>query len=418
MRTSAFSVHSYFGRYLILLFITLLMILTGCNEKDTEVVEIGALFSITGNWSTLGITSRAAMQIALEDVNDFFTDSNEKVIFTDFIADTELIPENALQYLQEFHNNRGIRYVIGPMSSAEVAFIKHYADENDLFILSQGSTAGSLSIADDNIFRLAPDDMLEGIAVVALLENDGIEHIVPVWRNDEGNIGLADSTSSTFTAIGGSVSAGTFYEPDTTDFSDTVSSLEEKVAAAVDIHGNDSVAVYLAGFDEVTGLFALAKQSDILSSVTWYGSNGVVFSEALLNNTEGASGFAENVIYPCPIFGIDPDLEDRWGPVAKKITERTGIQPDAFALSVYDAVWLIALSYFNADDPDNIGSFKDTFTAEASVYEGITGSTKLNEAGDRKTANFDFWGVRNVDGEFMWEILAFYNYETGNITEF
>jgi len=30
----------------------------------------------------------------------------------------------------------------------------------------------------------------------------------------------------------------------------------------------------------------------------------------------------------------------------------------------------------------------------ANELDGITGSTELNDAGDRKFANFDFWGVR------------------------
>jgi len=49
---------------------------------------------------------------------------------------------------------------------------------------------------------------------------------------------------------------------------------------------------------------------------------------------------------------------------------------------------------------------------------GITGSTELNAAGDRKTANFDFWGVR-MDGEaFAWKKIAFYDSLSDTITNF
>ena len=36
--------------------------------KNREVI-IGGLFSLTGNWSTLGATSTAAMELATSDVN-------------------------------------------------------------------------------------------------------------------------------------------------------------------------------------------------------------------------------------------------------------------------------------------------------------------------------------------------------------
>lgn len=415
-------VHSRISKTILILFILVLPLFYSCDEDNDSagnqnIVEIGGLFSLTGNWSTLGKASRAAMRIAIEDVNEFFENNEENVIFSDVITDTMLEPEIALDQLQDL-SDTGIRYVIGPMSSSEVEFIRNYADRNEIFVLSQSSTAGSLSIPGDNIFRFAPDDMLEGKAIVALMQNENVQNVVPVWREDAGNTGLAESVRSIFTSEGGTVSRGTSYVPGTEDFTRTVEQLEQQVMDAIEKSGNDSVAVYLAGFDEVVDLFAVAQNSNVLSSVNWYGSDGVVFSEALLLNSGGSSEFARSVFYPNPLFGLDPSLENRWGPVADEIKERSGVEPDAFALSVYDAVWVIALAYFDIATPDNIDSFKASFVSEAESYLGITGSTELNEAGDRKIANFDFWGIREEDDEFIWKKLGMYDAATGDITGF
>jgi receptor family ligand binding protein len=80
--------------------------------------------------------------------------------------------------------NQGVRVFIGPQSSSEIAAVKAFADSAGVVILSQGSTAGSLSIPDDNVFRLVPDDPAEGAAQVELLREDGIETVVPLWRTD------------------------------------------------------------------------------------------------------------------------------------------------------------------------------------------------------------------------------------------
>jgi branched-chain amino acid transport system substrate-binding protein len=62
-------------------------------------------------------------------------------------------------------------------------------------LISQGSTASSLSIAGDNIFRLVPDDTREAVAMTTMLRADGIRALIPVWRTDLGNDDLAHSVT-------------------------------------------------------------------------------------------------------------------------------------------------------------------------------------------------------------------------------
>jgi hypothetical protein len=37
----------------------------------TRTITIGGLFSLTGNWATLGVTSKAAMDVGIEDVSQY-----------------------------------------------------------------------------------------------------------------------------------------------------------------------------------------------------------------------------------------------------------------------------------------------------------------------------------------------------------
>src|SRR5205823_13764073 len=172
--------------------------------------------------------------------------------------DTQLDPAKALAALKDLEQ-RGVHIVIGPQSSAEVAIIKPYADAHNILIISQGSTASSLAIANDNIFRFCPNDTREADAIVALLWNDGIRVIVPLWRNDAGNNGLHDSVQIRFQALGGTVTPGFRYEPTTSDFSAADSSVASQVASLIAGGTNpSSIAVYLAAFDEVVGVFDLA----------------------------------------------------------------------------------------------------------------------------------------------------------------
>lgn len=411
------TIRNFMGLALIITFAITFLFNISCHEESSNKVIIGGLFSITGNWETLGKASKSALEIAIEDINEFYKGNEKKVKFTSSIKDTSLEPDLALKFLHEFFDS-GINLVIGPMSSAEVSVIKDFADSNDMIIVSQSSTAGSLSIAGDNIFRFAPDDSQEGRAITELMLHDGIDSIIPIFRDDAGNEGLNIATTLFFEDAGGFVGESIKYDPDTVDFTDIVEELSDLVSEQIEDFGTDNVAVYLAGFDEVVEIFKLAKDDPILGSVKWYGSDGVVFSQALLTNQDGSSEFAQNVIYPNPIFGLNDDMIDIWGPIADEITERAGVVPDAFALSVYDIAWALAQAYLNTEDPKDIETIKHEFIKAANELDGITGSTELNGAGDRKFANFDFWGVRKEDGVFTWKKVGFFDATNELITEF
>jgi len=288
--------------------------------------------------------------------------------------------------------------------------IKPYADAHKILVISQGSTASSLAIAGDNIFRFCPNDMREAEAIVALMRHDGIRAIVPLWRNDAGNNGLHDSVQIRFQALGGTVAQGFRYEPVTSDFSAATASVASQIENLIG-GGTDpsTIAVYLAAFDEVVGVFHSAHGNTTLSDTAWYGSDGVALS-AVLPADETAAAFAVSVGYPNPIFGLPDALRSEWQPIADAIQARTGIEPDAFALSAYDALFVVRralrdLKYLKK----SFANLKATFVGEANRYQGVTGSTALDPAGDRLNGDFDFWAVQSQNGNYNWMRIGTYN---------
>src|SRR5205814_1441432 len=152
-----------------------------------------------------------------------------------------------------------------------------------------------------------------------------------------------------------------------------------------------TIAVYLAAFDEVVDVFHAAQLVGApLSTTRWYGSDGVALSAALTGDATAAA-FAESVDYPNPIFGLPDSLHSEWQPISDEIEARTGIKPDAFALSTYDALFVIQRALEDVGDLKDFAAFKAAVVSEADAYVGITGSMALNSAGDRANGDFDFW---------------------------
>ncbi len=383
------------------------------NETSDQLV-IGGLFSLSGNWSTLGKNGQAALELAVADANVALAESGSSLRVTSAVEDTRLDPQTALAGFNRLVG-KDARIVVGPQSSAEVAALKDAAASANVLVVSPSSTAGSLAIAGDNVFRFTPSDGPEGEAIAAYMYSDGVRAVVPVWRDDAGNGGLEAATRTSFTALGGTVATGVKYAAATTSFAATVAALKTAVQAAQATAGTANVAVYLAAFDEAVDLFRLVQADPVLSAVRWYGSDGVAQSTAVTADAQAAA-FAEKSGYPNPVFGLDPAAAPLATPLRARLLQRTGIEPDAFALAVYDAVRVAVLAYIDAQGSDDVARLRVHFAQAANSYFGATGWTALNDAGDRRYGVFDFWAIRTLSGARGWTRVAQYDPASHRLT--
>ena len=371
--------------------------------RRADVIVVGGLFSLTGDGSTLGKASEAALALAARDVNAEFAALKLPYRVETVVADTKLTPAGAVDGIRRL-DEAGASIVVGPQSSAEAAAIREYANEHSIVLISQGSTASSLAIAGDYLFRLAPNDRLEGAATAALMRADGVDVVVPLWRDDAGNGGLRSSVAQFFTAAGGVAADGISYAPSTTDFTAAVTALGAAVRAAKTAHPGKKVAVYLAAFEEGAAILDRARLDADLA-LNWYGGDGLTNSQALLA-TPAVAAFAAATKFTAPAVALPAQTSDRWTPLSAEIEARTGFTPDAFSLSVYDAVWAGALASAEAHNRDAFR--RDAFVRTVQRSWGVTGPLALDAAGDRKNADFDFWTVAETGTKIDWVRTASY----------
>lgn len=360
---------------------------------------VGALLSLTGSWSSLGLTSRALLQTAVADLNSFFASAGNPARIRLQVEDTALDPPTCVNALKSL-SGAGVNLVIGPQSSAEAAAILPLLSDARVIAISQGSTASSLSLPSDNLFRFVPDDSVEAQAVVAMAQAGGVQTIVPCWRADAGNQGLASSVRRLFTAAGGAVTAGVQYPTASPSFADVVTALASQVAAGP----AGKTAVYLAAFDEVVDLFRAATGNAALQAVPWYGSDGVALSAALPADSIAAA-FAIKTNYANPTL-LRPDAaRARWQPLVAPTVQATGMEPDAFGLAAYDAFWCGMLARLLAGS-SRLAEWLQYLPWVSNMYFGATGWAQLNANGDRAQGDYEFWALRAVNGVPTWTSIA------------
>lgn len=377
----------------------------------TEIV-IGALLPLTGTLSSSGESAQAALELADKDVNEYLSAIDSEMRVKLVVEDTETDPAVALEKLQSLAGN-DVKMVIGPDPSREVKAVKQYADENGIILISHASTAPSMAIPGDNVFRFCPDDTYQAEAMARLMWEDGIRAVIPMWRDDVWGNDLSEATKESFEELGGTVLDGVRYSSTTENFSAELESLNSKVSQAIAQYDDaNSVGVYLISFEEVVPIFIQAgEQNAIYSTVKWYGSDGTALDNELVVNPAAAE-FAARTGFPNPLYGEEEET-DKYGLVQARIQAKIGRPPEAYAVAAYDAFWVATHAYLATGGTKDTAALKKALQETAESYFGATGWTSLNEAGDRKFGDYDFWAITEDNGVFQWVLVARYQVDPG-----
>ncbi len=399
-----------------MLLLALIILLFSCSDTTTtepssKEIHIGGLFTMSGNLESLGQDSKAAMELAIDDANKFLAESGIDIKVRGFYEDTELNPEKAKAKMELLYS-RGIRIFVGPSASSEVSAVKSTADTKGAVVISHYSTAGSLAIAGDNVFRFCPTDRIQAPAVMKLMKLDKKTAVIPIWRDDAGNAGLVESLKANKNLYSLQVSDGVSYQANETDFSNSIAELRKQLQSLLQTKQKSEVCIYTASFDEIIKLFDQIPENDILTEVNWYGSDGIALNLQLLNDVKAAK-FAEKVKLSCPNLGLAESAKLIWQPITVAIKQKTGNSDyNPYSVAVYDAVWVAVKAAMIAGTTD-IEKFKNTFILESSQHFGATGRNVLDVNGDKAIGDYWFYEVKSVNNKLNWVKTAIFDGNTG-----
>lgn len=407
-------------RFLFFPFLALVMFISSCTDDDTDdttrTIKIGVLVPLAGEGSSTGESVNAALETALVDINNYLADVKSGCQVQLVVGDTE---SDSLTTIQRYTDlkDQGIRCIIGPCISANVAAVRDLAGQDDMLIISPASVASSLSLPDDNVFRLVPDMAGQGEAMTALLNDDGIEVILPVVRDDLWGHDLLQATSQQFLLSRKTVAEAITYPVSTSDFSPVITSLTEKLDQLLETYAPEKTGIYMLSYNEGTAIMHLASATASLGTVRWYGSSAYAENKTLPPDWDAAA-FAQNTQLTNPAFGYDPASSDKWEPLLAMLEAELGRKPEIYALAAYDALWLATYSYLSAGVDANVATLKKALNTQAGMYFGATGRTTLNANGDRAFSTYDFWGIHWITNDWLWAIVARYNNATGELVRY
>jgi branched-chain amino acid transport system substrate-binding protein len=361
----------------------------------TGELQIGTLLCLSAVLSSYAENEKVAMDLAAREVNEFLQRAGAGFRIKLVHEDTACAPATAEEKIRSLYA-RGIRFIVGPMTSAEVRQVKGFADTNKILLISQSSTAPDLKIPGDFVFRFTTADDIQGPIGPRLAKLLEVTHFLYVWRGDAWGDGLHAVSTSEARKLGLNLELELRYAPDKTEFSAEVSQLAAKVQELLNrgIPAN-KIMVEIVGFDEVVAFLSAANEYPVLKQIRWFGSDGTAVTAAIFQDP-AATQFAEQVKWINPLFfATTPDRKARVDAEVLRVLGRS--PPDAYSYAAYSAVWAFALGLMATQkyDAEAVRAVLPTIAQEFL-------SLKLDEAGDLPYSDYILWVVKTVDGKPQW----------------
>lgn len=377
---------------------------------SAQQIPIGVLLPLTGGGAPDGPFLRNAAQLAIDEVHEMLAAAGNPLTFNLIMEDDRTTPEGGLEAIESVVN-AGARVVISSYSSAATSGARAYANANEILMIAAAATSPALAIPDDWLYRLITPDTLQATAAAQLLSEEGIDHLVVLHRGDSYGLGLAEPLREQFEGYGGQVTL-LAYDPDLSDFAAEVDELAREVRR---LDGN--VAVMIISFQpDGLNILGHARLNGTLNDVRWFGSKDAlspVFFPPIA--PEEVSQFMVDMnltgFFPTP-----PDNPVRQA-FERNYEERFGTPPTPWALYMYDAVWVSALTTMVAGEytGPNLRAALPQVTAH---YIGASGHKLLNDDGDSALGVYELMVAREVDGALVPLTVGLWDSGTGIITRF
>jgi ABC-type branched-subunit amino acid transport system substrate-binding protein len=405
----------------LLLLVFLLFVSISCDNGSSsssvgggteETLKIGILIPQSGTGPLQKEPENACIEIAAADVNEYLAGSESNKRIEGVIRDTQFDSFAIETALQEFKES-GIKIVVCACTSSSLAYVKSYVDDNDMLLINNCSTSPSLAEAD-NVYRLISDDDYLAVALSDIYTRRGIEKVVILYRGDVWGETLAQAIEANFNTSQGAVVQSIAYDPraGSSEYEAMLSEAGNAVTQALASATADKIAVQLISYDEGTDILEKASENATLGQIKWFGSDGFVQNQDLLQNPTSAA-FAAQVGMCSPIFA-ENNSED-YQAIKSEIAGDIGYEPYSWALLLYDCYWLASKTRAHNEYIDDIAAIKGIFELQAASYEALTGSINLNNAGDRAVSPYDFWAVEDDNGTYLW--VKSFTYNDGILTD-
>jgi branched-chain amino acid transport system substrate-binding protein len=290
-----------------------------------------------------------------------------------------------------------------------------YVNENNVLLWSSSSTSPVLRIADDNLFRMCPDDTIQAPAIAEMLWSWGIEHIIVIQRADSWADGIYNILEPEFTSRGGQIHERIRYAGEVTEFSSYLATADSIAQGLVEQYGAEHVGIEVIAFSEYTTMATQCVDYPTIYDLVWFGSDGTALGAQIRDDApEMAIHMQAFSTYAAPAKG------ELWYYLYDESMRISDTPVGYYTCAGYDLYMNMVETTLLTQSEDPTDVIPMIIPTCYNLW-GSSGWCKLNEAGDRAVSNYDIWGYGwdpDVPDECVNVNYGFYDATSGTVTWF
>ena len=379
------------------------------GSAHAEDINVGSVAGVTGPIAELVAPIVAGRNLAAEHVNSqggLLDGNNYNLI----LSDSQCDPKAGVDAGGKVVNVEQVVAIVGAScSGATNGMVQSVTIPAGVVALSDSATAPSISELDDGdtVFRVAPSDAYQGLAIAQLAIDQGYKKLAMTYSNDDYNAGIATVFEQAFQDLGGEITANQAHEPNKASYRSEISTLA----------GGDAEGLAIFAYYGGSGITIIRNSIENGLFEKFMAADGM-FDASVIEQI-GADVLRDNIF----ITQSASDYNDDSYKAFAEAYEATGNDPVApYAAHGYDAAFLIALAIEKAGAADRaaIGAALREVASEPGTvirpgewekakaaiaagedinYEGASGNVDFDEAGDVG----GIYSINTVGEDGSWE---------------
>lgn len=332
------------------------------EAKEPEVIKIGVVTPLTGDVATFGQSTKKAVEMAAEELNEAGGVLGKKVELV--IEDDRNDPKETANVVRKLIDQDKVVAIIGSLTSKCTLAGMPIANAKKVPMVTNASTNPKVTLTGPFAFRVCFIDDFQGQVMAKFAYEDlGARKAAVIY--DIGNDytkGLAEFFVKSFKELGGEIVAEETYQQTDNDFNAQLTSIKAK---------NPDV-IFLPDYYQKVSL--IAKQARGLGiTATFLGGDGWDSPELVKLGGEAVEGgyFSNHYSQQDP----DPKTQE----FIKKFEEKYGEKPDALAALGYDAFYFLIEGIKKAGKIDPVAIRDGLEQVGKEGFSGVTGNFTIDE---------------------------------------
>ena len=299
---------------------------------ESNEIPIGVVLPLTGHLTASGKLMKEGFDLALAEINSA---SPGGPTFKFIIEDDTSTPEGAIDAFNRLIHGAGVSVILGPATSSATQAAFPVAQENQVVAISPTSSARGLSAIGDFVFRIAlTADIVVSQGIETTHAKLGYQRVATLY--DESDLFSTDRDATireALTAMGVDIVATEVFQSADTDFSTQLMQIKALNPDIIFVSALPPAKpeILIQGHQlGVSAPFVVSSLTDVEVQAAGVAAEGALTFTGWLptDDTPGNRAFVQ------------------------RYSETFGRQPNAFAVSTYAALYILAEALQNAEATD------------------------------------------------------------------